>query len=251
MAAPKQWGEVRRAWRALLNEFGVEVFHMTDFENRQGEFLNWDEDKKRSLLSRLVGNLVEHVALFYGASVVVKDFNGIRDDVKQTLTSRRLMDPWYLCYQSCFEDALSTYSIFDPEWAGIEPKFENIRACFFEQHREYIWGPMLFTLAQETAQEQGLQRPIGIVGWGDKRSSIHLQVADLIAYEVRKHVENAIFNGGRPTRWPMKQLLKNMFMMSTFDNSRTSIPIEGSETAYVKTAALHGMDENGRIRFNI
>jgi hypothetical protein len=39
---------------------------------------------------------------------------------------------------------------------------------------------------------------------GGKRTSVHFQLADLIAYEIRKHVENAINKQERPTRWPMK-----------------------------------------------
>jgi hypothetical protein len=51
LAGPKQWAEVRRKWEAALGKFGVNVFHMTDFENRQGEFRGWDEIRKRSLMT--------------------------------------------------------------------------------------------------------------------------------------------------------------------------------------------------------
>jgi hypothetical protein len=45
IAGPKQWKSVRESWQSTLEKFGVEVFHMTDFENRRGEFRDWDENR--------------------------------------------------------------------------------------------------------------------------------------------------------------------------------------------------------------
>ena len=196
MAGPKQWGNVRQKWKTILARFGVGVFHMSEFENRRGEFSRWDENRKRSFLSDLISILNNDIFFLIGAAVVVRDFKRI------TFNSPRFRDPWYFCYQSCFEAALSQPFLFDPEWAGIAIEDANVRACFFEQHRQFTWGPVLFALAQERDQARGVKRSDGIIGWGNKQSSVHFQVADLIAYELRKHVENAVFCGGRPTRWP-------------------------------------------------
>lgn len=245
MAGPKQWGEVRLRWQTALAQFGVEVFHMTDFENRQGEFRGWDETQKRALLSELMHSFEDDLWYFIGASAVVRDFN--RLPLKVPLV---FQDPWYFCYQNCFQEALTPDFIFDPEFAGVEREYANIRACFFEEHRQFKWGPVLFALAHETDRKRGISRRAGIVGWGSKKTSVHFQLADLVAYELRKHVENAVFSEGRQTRWPMQQLLKKAFIVNILDDSRTPIPTDGNKFALFRTASLGDVDENGRIRFN-
>lgn len=72
-----------------------------------------------------------------------------------------------------------------------------------------------------------------------------------MAYELRKHVENAIFQGGRPSRWPMKQLLKRPFIVNILDNSKTVIPVESGDFALFRTACYADIDEKtGRVLFN-
>jgi hypothetical protein len=180
-----------------------------------------------------------------GSAAVVQDFNRLPGKVRSTF-----QDPWYFCYQTCFEAALSPDFLFDPEAAGVEREHANIRACFFEEHRQFKWGPMLFALVHERDREKGINRASGIIGWGTKKTSVHFQLADLIAYELRKHVENSVFSEGRPTRWPMRQLLKKVFVVNVFDDSRTAIPTDGSTFALFRNASLGDVDENGRIRFN-
>lgn len=69
IAGPKQWGELRLKWKATLGKYGVVVFHMTDFENRHGEFSGWTENRKREFLSELVGSLDENIWFLIGAAV--------------------------------------------------------------------------------------------------------------------------------------------------------------------------------------
>lgn len=131
----------------------------------------------------------------------------------------------------------------------MEKEFASVRACFFEQHRQFTWGPVLFTLAHDRDRERDVKRLDGIIGWGTKHASVHFQFADLIAYELRKHVENAVFRGGRPTRWPMKQLLKQPFVVNVLDDSQTIIPTEGKSFALFRSASLADVGEDGRVRF--
>jgi hypothetical protein len=245
MAGPKQWAEVSQGWRETLDKFSITVFHMSDFENRQGQFRGWDEIRKRSLLTELMRTFDAGLWYFMGSAVVVQDFNRIPHN-----RNPLFRDPWYFCYQSCFEAALSPSFFFDPKAAGVEDQDANIRACFFEEHRQFKWGPLLFALAGEHDRKRGVKRPTGIIGWGGKASSVHFQLADLVAYELRKHVENAIFSGGRPTRWPMRQLLKRVFVANVFDDSKTPIPMEVGGFALFRSASLADIDESGRVLFN-
>jgi hypothetical protein len=99
------------------------------------------------------------------------------------------MDPWYLCYHSCFHEAITATFWFDPKLEAIDAEDVRITACFCELHRQYTWGPVLFAMAREAAKEREWagRYENGIIGFGSKRTSVHFQLADLIAYEIRKH----------------------------------------------------------------
>lgn len=227
MSTPKGWSALREKWTSTLAKYKINVFHMTDFESRQGEFLGWSEDRKRAMLGELFGAIEDAPLMLVGAAVVVAHFNEL-DSNKQ----RILMDPWYVCYQSCFTEVLSSVYVFSPVEEGIEPEFADIRACFFESHRQYKYGPALFALTHEKVRSHALMKTRGIIGWGSKQSCVHFQLADMVAYELRKHIENSLFGLGRPTRWPMKRFMKMIFIANIFD--RSGVPIQTEEDGFAK-----------------
>lgn len=74
--------------------------------------------------------------------------------------------PWYFCYQCCFETALDPCTLLaDPGYAGVEKEFAHVRACFFELHRQYTLGPVLFALAHERSRKERGATRSGIIGW--------------------------------------------------------------------------------------
>ena len=55
IAPEKKWLEFEKKWNKVLRRHKVEVFHMTDFETRNGEFKNksWSDDKRLSFITDL------------------------------------------------------------------------------------------------------------------------------------------------------------------------------------------------------
>jgi hypothetical protein len=242
MSTPKRWGALREKWTATLAKYKIDMFHMTDFESRQGEFSGWDENRKRALLSELFEAIENFPLMLMGTAIVVGHFNKL-DANKQ----KYLMDPWYVCYQSCFTEALSTLYIFNPVEEGVEPEFANIRSCFFESHRQYKYGPALFALTHEQVSSRAVSRTRGVIGWGSKQSCVHFQLADLVAYELRKHVENSLFGLGRPTRWPMKRFMKMMFTINIFDDSDVTIEHDEEDLATFRKGSLLEAGKDGKV----
>jgi hypothetical protein len=72
-------------------------------------------------------------------------------------------------------------------------------------------------------------------------------LADLIAYELRKHVENCFFDNKRPTRWPMKRLMRRPFLVNVFDEQGRSIPTEGSDMAVFRNADTRELNSGGGV----
>jgi hypothetical protein len=115
MTTPKRWGNLRVKWKAALQRHGVQLFHMKDFENRHGEFEGWSETRRRELLTELFEAITDFPLIVIGAAVVVDDFNKLSAECR-----KRIMDPWYLCYHSCFHQAITASFWFDPKQEAIE-----------------------------------------------------------------------------------------------------------------------------------
>lgn len=68
IASFENWQAFDQRWRAALDDEGVNVFHMADFEAREGEFprSDWEESRRRKLLGNLLGIINQHVSIFVG-----------------------------------------------------------------------------------------------------------------------------------------------------------------------------------------
>jgi hypothetical protein len=54
IATAENWERVSEEWEAAKNDFGINTFHMADFEANEGEFENLGTDDHKVLLSRLL-----------------------------------------------------------------------------------------------------------------------------------------------------------------------------------------------------
>jgi len=231
---PSSWTKVREHWSAILLKYGVKVFHMADFENRYGEFTGWGEERRRSLLADLLSILDTAFVIPIGTAVVVDDFRKLKPDAR-----RGLIDPVYLCFQMCIYDVAQTVLLVKEDLA--DPR---LRAVFFEKQREFFKGPIFFA---QMLNHESYSGRLGLLGFASKQASVKLHLADLIAYELRKHVENCFFDPGRPTRWPMQQLLKRPFVANCFDTKGRSIRNENSEMAFFRNADTSQLNQRGKI----
>jgi hypothetical protein len=224
IGAPRDWRCIREHWTSVLARYGVRVFRMSHFENRFGEFRDWNNERRHALMAELLSVLEETFLIPIGTAVVVQDFRDL-----SAKTQRGLLDPWYLCFQMCLNDvATGTLMVTRDElWDSKRC------AVVLEQQSEFWRAPYLF--AQMLERELFAEK-IGLLGYAGKHTCVKLHLADLIAYELRKHVENCFFDPGRPTRWPMKRLLARPFLANVFDNQGRLVRTEGSDMAVFRGA---------------
>ena len=232
---PSAWRHVRERWSAILARYGVRVFRMSDFENRFGEFRGWENERRYSLLAELLSALEETWLIPVGTAVVVEDFRNLA-----AATRKGLIDPWYLCLQTCLIDVTQSALILTRDELWDRQRV----AVFLEQQSEFWKAPLLFA---EMLERESFAEKIFLLGYATKRACVKLHLADLIAYELRKHVENCFFDPNRPTRWPMKQLLRRPFWVNVFDEQGRSIPTEGSDMAIFRSADTRELNGGGRV----
>jgi hypothetical protein len=235
LGPPRAWTRIRKEWSAILTEHGVKVFHMKDFENRYGEFKGWDEKRRRSLLGELLAVLEDVFLVSIGTAVVVEDFQNLKPQ-----TRKGLMDPWYLCLQTCLQDVARTVMVASNE----EVWDPNLQAVFFELQLEYWRGPILFS---KILENDSFAKGLGLLAFANKRTCVKVQLADLVAYELRRHVENCLFNRDRPTRWSMQQLLKRLLWANCFDTHGRTIRTDNSQMAFFRNADTKELDEGGKV----
>ena len=82
---------------------------------------------------------------------------------------------------------------------------------------------------------------LGTCTAGSNTDIVQLQVADLVAYEIRKHIENAIYNPDIPVRWPMRKI-QEMFFSCTYMDFTGRVPeIAGGAFSVIKRSTI-GVD---------
>ena len=119
-----QWIDFDREWTESLDNAGVSAFHMTDFENRQGEFQGWDErTQKRPLLSVLMDSILKRELVAVGAAISVPWFNGL---LSKSYTNHDFFeDPYHFALQE-------TLHVLGQE-VGPHEQAENIEVIMAEQ----------------------------------------------------------------------------------------------------------------------
>jgi hypothetical protein len=92
---------------------------------------------------------------------------------------------------------------------------------------------------------------LGAFALASKADIIQLQLADLVAYECKKLVENTVFDPSRAMRWPMRQLQRrHPFACSFLDLSGRALArdIEGNENTLLRIFHLNLVDGQFRIQ---
>jgi hypothetical protein len=158
-AGASEWYALTMEWAATLEHFGVAEFHMTDFEANKGLFKGWENypDKHRALLGSLLDVATRHVHNFWG---VVRDVENSEGKIGEA-------------YRLCVDDLIKDLA------RGMYPRQSQKYALVFARHREF--RPDLV----RAAIEREYPEHFGPVISDSPKSMCPLQLADLVAYEVR------------------------------------------------------------------
>ena len=170
IASVEQWERFTEDWQELLTEYGLESFTMKECAQWQGPFRCWCEDQRRSFLRRACQILKTHVQ--YGFASIV-----------QHAEYRAVNKLYTLKEYTKSEYALAGISTVRAayDWAARNHPGTPME-CIFHQgtkgHEllsDLILEELRFTPIFRSASEQEGPRPV-----------VPLQVADFLAYEVRK-----------------------------------------------------------------
>jgi hypothetical protein len=72
-----QWEKFTEMWCKILSDFGLQDFHMTDFENRRKHFKHLSNSERRILISRLIGCMKVRIRIGFATAFYASTLNKI------------------------------------------------------------------------------------------------------------------------------------------------------------------------------
>jgi hypothetical protein len=197
LASEEMWRKFSEEWTAVLREFGVRVFHATDYENFKGGFKGWTLEKKVRFAECLFPILPANTWIGLGYAVVNQDYEDAlqgHERLKAMLSS-----PYMLCFQGIIERLARPFQ-GNPTRDRLAFFFENND---FEREAFLCWD----WLKRQTFGEKLVS-----ITFGSKNDFVPCQAADALAYETYKALDNQRFGKGR-TR-------KSLEVMQSTNNTR-------------------------------
>jgi uncharacterized protein DUF3800 len=193
LSADEQWGRFCDEWQSVLDDYKIDYFHMTDFENRRKQFKNMLDSDRRRLLERLIAFIKIRQRIGFAVTFDLAVYN----EMIQEFADLPLKQPYAFCALTLMGRIrawLRKHS-YDEYVAYV---YESGAKHAGQVHSAYNYWMRQGELAR-------IMR-IGSMVFGDKRDVLPLQAADILAYETWKEVSNTIAGRPRQVRWPMKQL---------------------------------------------
>jgi hypothetical protein len=175
VAREKDWALFEKKWMRTLRRFGLSEFHMSEYENRQGEFGNLDNDQRISLIAELVAIIKGTIVFAVANSLPIQDWKETLGKELQARGRREYLQTYIMLFDSC----LLTIA----EAAVLPPK-ETI-ACVFDQNDVVEHFSSRYYRA--LLEGRGHGSIFGSMTFADRRTIVPLQAADILAYEGYKH----------------------------------------------------------------
>ncbi len=196
-----KWHIFEDEWRRILDYYGIpenKGLHMTDYENRRGEFSGWDRNDPRSIpfISAMADVLTEHIQFGCVFSIIMNEWETLIQDRFPDLFERK-RSSFIVLLQTCLEAIHQAL----PEDQPV--------ACMFEETK-FLAGAAPAHFAQWKTLWGLEERFDGSLSFGKKYKYPALQGADMLAYEGAKHVLNqAVKRGQFPERKLHAQLRRS------------------------------------------
>jgi len=186
-----RWKKFSQEWQKALDDYGLEYFHMTDFENRQKQFKNWEGQERKNRLNRFLRIIKKHVLYSVGWVVPRQSFDAIFSDPAKAICG----DAYGLAAIACVRSSAKIMVSMD-SWA------EYVLETGAKGRGALLWISREGQKDPEWRDNNRMQS----LKFQDKRRFLPLQAADILAYELFKHLPNQLMRGVRKDRYPYRQL---------------------------------------------
>jgi hypothetical protein len=201
----KDWKRLRAKWSVRT---GGRVFHAADCDTDRGEFADTSHSENKRLYRDLANLLAESKLLGFGTAM---DLGGHRIFFPDT--------PNYVPYYICFRDVI----IQCINWTMMSVPQGIVKFTFDSRRESNYNAGVLYDYLVNCPEWK--DQEFDEIAFASKKNT-GIQVADLYAREVMKHLDNMIGPVKRPMRRSMTALRKtsrfgcNLLMTEYFENFR-------------------------------
>jgi len=163
VATAEQWARLQEEWEPTLRAYGVEDFHMKNFEARKGIYKDWTNEKRQAFLASLLAVISNYVPVFVGCNQLPRDIGPGRGPLRQAY----------------FLNLLKILTEFDRAHSDLlqgEPV-----TLVLAKHGDI--SPIALQDWFAIFEQRVARHPIAFGGVDDPKRVPALQVADIVAYE--------------------------------------------------------------------
>lgn len=188
ISTAEQWEHFAKEWREILNEYKIACFHAVDYENPFcKDYENWDKGKKVWFYQRLQTVIKRRVKKGIAICIVLDDFTKVitGDYLKQ------LVSPYSFAARTCFEiigEWSEKHNLQEPVACVFEAgsrKGGEVCDVFNRIKTHYNLGTLSFADKKDVViSKRGVTT--------ERKGILHLQAADILAYEIRKLARTTI-----------------------------------------------------------
>jgi hypothetical protein len=238
-----EWGAFQVEWEAALADFGLPFFHMTSFENRLKGY-DWPEELRRERIGRLLGIIHRHVLGSFGIVFPLDQYDAIfseneippgpntewlapgiaapgaprpgdapprEPDLRPGAIRRKSGGPYGAAATMLFTEVA--------KWVARLPGDPYV-AYLMEDGA--LGKGQTAKMFQDNYADENQRRALRLLslGFEDKKLVTPLQAADILAYELHKHLPRQLGQEQRPTRYTLTQLAKSRGSWITVDDEQ-------------------------------
>ena len=212
MSSQAQWLEFEGKWRKLLDRWGLDFFHMSDFEGYYGPYSEWTAEQHRDRLNQLLDTIAAHVHGYVGFGLSKADYErSLSPQFREKLT------PYHVLALNCFHfwDNLidmmhSRYKQLEADDPTYLEGYETLRefpaAVIYEEIGKGA-GALRDTYQRLVASPtiRG-ELHVAALSYQPKKEFGALQAADILAYELWKDIPRARGESTRAKRYPLRRI---------------------------------------------
>ncbi|MCW5794016.1 MAG: DUF3800 domain-containing protein [Nitrospira sp.] len=194
----RKWIQLTEKWKRVLRRYRVSMFHMTEYENRAGEFEGWQQDKRIAFIADLAAILKNTMTYAVAASLSVEDWKETIGELIQKKARKdrfRYIAPYLMLFQECLQSTAESVKLSDDEAI----------LCIADENN--IAGNFVSRFCDSLIEGRPWANKFASVEFANKREIIPLQAADMVAYEAFKYAQ----------RWdehknglPRRKLMQNL-----------------------------------------
>ena len=191
--------ELEREWRAELDRHNILELHMREFVPPHGACSGWSPEAKRTLLEALIQTIHRHTCCAVGAAVEVDELFKSIYQVQMERYPDMVQSPYTWCMRYCIAQ-IADWCRGNNVLGPVDYVMDKGNSFRSEAQKEF--------LTAKKNPELSAQFYLGDLAFHDSSTTVGLQCADLLAYEMYKEADRRLSGSARRPRGSFVALLR-------------------------------------------